>query len=105
MSPFHDRRHPHAAGGADRDQPAAGATLGEQLAERRDDARAGRRERMADRDRTALDVELRAVDGAEGAGEPEPLAAEFLRLPGLERAEHLRGEGLVDLVEVEVLQR
>ena len=35
----------------------------------------------------------------------EPLAAEGLVLPGLQRAEHLGREGLVDLVEVEVLQR
>ena len=35
----------------------------------------------------------------------ELLLAEVRVLPGLQRAQHLRGEGLVDLVEVEVLQR
>ena len=54
--------------------------------------------------RAALDVELRAVDGAQRRGETEPVAAELRRLPGFQRAQHLRREGLVDLVEVEVLQ-
>ena len=79
--------------------------VGKQFRERRDDARAGRRERVADRDRAALDVQLRTVDRAERLGEAEPFAAELLRLPGLQRAEHLRGKSLVDLVEIEVLER
>ena len=40
-----------------------------------------------------------------GLLEAEPLATEFGRLPGLQRAEHLRRKRLVDFVEVEVLQR
>ena len=43
--------------------------------------------------------------GAERLVEPEALLAEHRVLPGLERRQHLRGERLVDLVEVEVLQR
>ncbi len=35
----------------------------------------------------------------------QAVAAVLRRFPGLQRAQHLRGEGLVDLVEVEVLQR
>ena len=41
----------------------------------------------------------------DGLPEAEALLAEHRVLPGLEGREHLRGEGLVDLVEVEVLQR
>ncbi len=51
-----------------------------------------------------LDVELVAVDRAERLVEAEPLLAEDRVLPGGERAEHLRRERLVDLVEVEVLK-
>ena len=39
-----------------------------------------------------------------GASLPSTRLAVAGILPGLERAEHLRGERLVDLVEVEVLQ-
>src|ERR1044072_1906109 len=46
---------------------------------------------------------MRAPGAAEG-GAPEALAAVGVGLPGLQRAEHLRGEGLVDLVDVEVLE-
>src|SRR5262245_53053702 len=101
---FQDGGDAHAARGADGDEPAAAAALGEDLGERRDDARAGRGERVADRDRAAAHVEPRAVDRAERLREPEPLAAELRRLPGLQRAQHLRSERLVDLVEVEVLE-
>ena len=48
---------------------------------------------------------LAAVDRAQRRLEAEPLAAEHRVLPGLQRAQHLRGERLVDLVEVEVLER
>ena len=40
-----------------------------------------------------------------GASRPSRSLAEHRVLPRLQRAEHLRGERLVDLVEVEVLQR
>jgi hypothetical protein len=49
---------------------------------------------MARRERAAGHVELRAVD-----------RAQRVLLPRLQRAQHLCGEGLVDLVEVEVLER
>src|SRR5262249_29885097 len=93
----------HAAGGTNGDQAAAGALLRQELRERRNDSRAGGRERVTDGHAAALDVELRSIDRAERAVAPEPLAAELLRLPRLERDERLRGERLVDLVEVEVL--
>ena len=50
-------------------------------------------------------LSLRAIDRAERPSRLEPLATELLRLPGLQRRERLRRERLVDLVEVEVLQR
>ena len=40
-----------------------------------------------------------------GAGQAEHVAAVLRRFPGLERAQHLRGERFVDLVVVEILQR
>jgi hypothetical protein len=59
---------------------------------------------MAGGERAAVDVEPLAVDRAERVLESEPVAAEGGVLPGAQRAEHLRREGLVDLVEVEVSQ-
>ena len=52
-----------------------------------------------------LTLSLAAVDRAQRRVEAEALLAEHRVLPRLERREHLRGERLVDLVEVEVLQR
>ena len=49
-------------------------------------------------------LSLVAVDGSERGVEAEPLPAEVLVLPGRQRREHGRGERLVDLVQVEVLQ-
>ena len=67
--------------------------------------RARGRERMADGDAAAFDVELARSIDAERAVAAKPLAAELLRLPGFQRHERLRGESFVDLVEVEVLER
>ena len=61
----------------------------------------GRAERMADRDRSAHHVELRAIDLAHRLGEPGALGP-LLRLEALEVREHLRGERLVHLDEVDV---
>ncbi len=74
------------------------------LASRGDDPPAGCGERVAGRERAAVDVELGAVDRAERGVEAEPLLAEDRVLPGLQRAQHLGGERLVDLVEVEVAE-
>src|SRR5687768_2691633 len=49
-----DGGHSHAAGGADRDQPAPAAALGQLFRQRGDDPRAGGGERMADRHARAL---------------------------------------------------
>ncbi len=76
-----------------------------QFREVADDARARRGERVADGEARSLDVELGAIDRAERPVEAELLLAVDGILPGLQRGDHLRGERLVDLVEVEVLQR
>src|SRR5262245_38643026 len=102
--PLENRRNAHAARGADRDEPAAAAALLEQLRERADEPRTGGRERMPDRDAAALDVELRAIDCAECGRLAELRSTVVVRLPRLQRAEHLRGERLVNLIEVEVLE-
>ena len=52
-----------------------------------------------------LTLSFDAVDRAQRGVEAEALLAEHRVLPRLQRGEHLRGERLVDLVEVEVLQR
>jgi hypothetical protein len=49
-------------------------------------------------------VHLAAVDRAQRCVEPEPLAAEHRVFPGLQGAQHLACERLVDFVEVEILQ-
>ncbi len=67
---FEDRGHAHSAGRADGDQAAAAAALAQQLRERRDEARAGRRERVADRDAAAFDVELERSIEPSGASRP-----------------------------------
>src|ERR1700685_402453 len=66
-SALQNRRYPHATGGTHGDEPALGVgVVRQQLSERRDDACAGRSERMAYRDAAAFDVELRAIDAAQG---------------------------------------
>src|SRR6266571_3154677 len=104
-SALQDRRHAHAARRADRDQSAAGAALGKLFGERTDDARARRRKRVSQRDATALRIELGPIDAAQRPGPLQLRAAIFLRFPGLERAEHLRGKRFVNFVDIEILQR
>ncbi len=53
----------------------------------------------------AVDVQLVAVDRAQRPVEAEVRLAELSVFPGSERGEHLRGERLVDLEEVEVVER
>src|SRR6478735_3755452 len=98
------------AGGADRDQRPAPRTGGlsllrEQLGRDGDDPPAGRGEGVRGRRRRTVEVEPPAVDRAERCREAEPLLAEHRVLPRRERGQHLRGERLVDLVVVEVLER
>src|SRR5206468_1680158 len=94
-----------AAGGADGDQPTpTGAGLVQLLGQAGDDPAAGRGERVTRCQRRALHVELRPVDRAERNVQAQLVLAERRVLPRLQRGQHGRGEGLVDLVEVEVLQ-
>src|SRR5262245_37250371 len=94
-STLQDRGDAHAAGGADGDQPAARATLGELLGERGEDAGSGRGKGMADGNARAGGIELRALDAAERLRTLQPFEAVVVRFPGLQRAQHLRSEGLV----------
>src|SRR5687767_14862492 len=59
---------------------------------------------MAQCNARAFGVELLAVDASQRGAALQPGSAVVLRFPGLQRAEYLRGEGLVDLVDVEVLE-
>ncbi|CAM5744447.1 hypothetical protein MAUB1S_02002 [Mycolicibacterium aubagnense] len=79
--------------------------LGELLGQLGHDATAGRGERVPRSQRRAVDVELRPVDRPERGVQAEAALAVLGRLPRRERGQHHRGEGLVNLVEVEVLQR
>src|SRR5690349_21326681 len=96
---------PLAAGRADAHDAAPGAALVQRLGETADDAPAGRGERVAGGEPTAVDVEPVDVDLAERLVAAEALAAEHRIGPRLQRAEDLRGERLVDLIELEVGQR
>src|SRR3989454_4349642 len=100
---FEDRRDSHPACGADRDQPAARAAVGELLREPGDDARAGGAERMADGDAAALRVHLRAIDRAQRLRAFEAGTAGLLPFPRPQRAEHPRRGGPVGLLDVEGL--
>ena len=68
------------------------------------DPRAGSADRMAEGDCAAVHVELFFIQGTQSPIEAELFAAVLLVLPRREAAEHLRGEGLVDLPVVEVVQ-
>ncbi len=69
------------------------------------DAVAARPDRMTEPDGAAVDVELVAIDAADGAIDPEHLLAEGLVLPGSETGEHLRRERLVQLPESDIVER
>src|SRR3954462_12882055 len=66
------------------------------------DAVAGGADGMAERDRTAIDIEPVAIDLTGCAVEAENLAAEFVVVPRGEAAQHLGGEGLVQLPGLDV---
>src|ERR1700677_180561 len=76
QSALQNGRDAHAAGGANGNEPALRLALVEQFRERGDDAGSGRGERVAERETAALDVELRAIDGAERARKSQFFPAE-----------------------------
>src|SRR5262249_57808080 len=61
-------------------------------------------DRMAERDRPAVDVELLRVELAHRTIQAEVLAAVLVLVPRRQTAEDLRGERLVDLPAVEVVE-
>src|SRR6185437_6915520 len=78
--PLHAHGNAHAAADAERCEALLGVALLHLVEQRRQDARAGCADRMADGDGAAIDVDLGGIPGeilVDGAG--------------------LRGEGLVDL--------
>src|SRR5580700_1337911 len=69
------------------------------------DAVAAGADRMADADRTAVDIEPVARDLSRSTWEPERLAAEFGIVQGGETAEHLRGESLIQFPQFDIAER
>src|SRR6185437_12441467 len=103
MRGLHDRGDTEPTSGADGDDAACGAGrvgFTQCLGESGDDAPAGRAEGMSGAQRATVDVEALAVDGAQRRVEAEALGAEYGVLPGLQRAQQLGRERLVDLVEI-----
>src|ERR1700675_1221998 len=105
LSAFENGRDAHAPGSTDRDESAPGCVYFQNFRQRGHDARAGRRERVADCEAAALYIEFRSIDAAKGAGQAEFIPTESRICPGFQRTQHLSGEGLVYLVEIKVLQR
>src|SRR6202142_2991590 len=104
-SALNDRRDAHAAGRANRDEAALAVGFVERLCERRENSSSARRKRMAKCEASAIDIELCPVDRAERRALPELVAAKRAVFPSSESAQHLAGERLVNLVEIELLQR
>src|SRR5699024_8019197 len=86
---------------ADGDQTTAGAVLGQQLRQCGGDPATGGGERVSRSNGRTVHVQPRSVDRTGCLVEAEPVLGEIAVLPGLQRGQHLRGERLVDLVEVE----
>src|ERR1700683_3693029 len=92
-SALYDRRDAHAARRAHRDQAAPRVRVEcEDLGKRREDARAGGRERMTKGDAAALHVQPGAIDAAKSRRQSQHVTAVIRRLPRLERAQHLGGQ-------------
>src|SRR5690606_38724205 len=102
--PLDDRHHAHPAGGADGDQRAATAAFGQLPGRGSDNPRPGGGKGMAGGQRGADEVDPVRIDPPQRRVQPHPVAAVVLAFPCTQGAQHLRGEGLVDLVDVEVLQ-
>src|SRR5690606_16959696 len=100
-SRLEDHRRAQPAGRARRAQRELTAAPLELPQRLRDLPRARRRERMPDRDRAAVHVELVEVDLADRLAAPELLLRELLARERLRIAEHLRRESLVHVDEVE----
>src|SRR5690348_1761517 len=85
LDPLDDRRGAHAAADAQRHQRGLFVGALQFVEHGAQDHRAGRTERMAERDRAAIDVDLGVVD-----------------VEGLDVAQHHRGKGFVELEQVDV---
>src|SRR5438874_1548042 len=95
---------PHPAGRANGEHSELAAAANELVGEGGENPSTGGTEWMADGDRAAHDVELRAIDLAEWRG----VAGATRPLLGLEAAQitkHLGGEGFVHFDEVQIAER
>src|SRR6266705_796027 len=101
---FHKHRAAEAAADADRSHPELASGPLEHVQQMQHDACSRRPDRVAERDCAAVHVQLFRVELAHRALEAQLLAAIFVFLPGREAAENLRGERLVDLPRVEVVE-
>src|SRR5258706_8577401 len=90
---------------AQRRDPAPPAGALQHLEHVQHDARPRGADRVPDGDRAAVDVELGAVELAEGALDAEVFAAIGFALERGNTAQHLRGKGFVDLHRVDVVPR
>src|SRR5689334_23849719 len=95
--------HRSALSAADADRcnaaPAAGAL--EHVQHVQHDPRPRRANRMAERDRTAVDVQLVFIEHTERTRETKLVAAERVVLPCTNTCEHLCRESLVDFPRVD----
>src|SRR5437764_643646 len=96
LESFDQHRAAEAAADADRCHAALASGAFQCLQQMQHDARARRTDRVAERDRAAIDVELALVELAQRAVEPELFTAVLVILPRREATEDLRGERLVD---------
>jgi hypothetical protein len=88
----------------DRHQPELSAAAYELVGERHENASSRRPEWMSDRDRATHHIELRPVDLTDRVGESGALGP-IARQESSEVAQHLRGERLVHLDEIDVGKR
>src|SRR3984893_17265353 len=104
LGPLQDRGGAQSAGGADGDQRGVLALLLQLPEGLVHQASSRRGEWVAERDAAAARVELLVRHLSDRLRPGEVFVGELLRPPGLQVREHLRGEGLVDLHQVDVAQ-
>src|SRR5690349_11844511 len=94
---FHEHRAAEAAADADARDAAFRFVALQRLEEVQHDARARGADRMTERDRSSVDIELVVIQRSKGSVEAEFFPAILFIAPCGEAAEHLRRERLVDL--------
>src|SRR4029077_17196187 len=97
-------RAAQAAPDADRRDPAFALRSLEHVEHVQNDSCAGCAYRMPQRDRAAIHVELRGIELAERAVKAQLAAAIRFGRPCAQARDHLRGESLVDLPRIEIVE-